>query len=180
MDLLMAEKASVLADYRERAKKEINRAFLYAYEDQAQALFDNYIRNATAFCLKRTIADQVTREERQPDERLMRSIEEMAGISDSAKGEFRQGLFVFKSDALDRGEAFDFKSYPPLQEAIERKLIADLRNIVSLTLADTARRDPKTLERKSEAIAKLRERGYCPVCAEALLEFVGDLLRREE
>ena len=180
IDLLMAEKASVLADYRQRAKKEINHAFLFAYEDQAQALFDNYIRNATAFCLKRTIADPVTHEEREPDERLMRSIEEMAGISESAKAEFRQGLFVFKSDALDRGETFDFKTYPPLQEAIEKKLIADLKNIVSLTLADKSRRDPKTLERKNEAISKLQERGYCPVCAEALLEFVGDILRREE
>jgi serine protein kinase len=180
MDLLMAEKGSVLAEYRQRAKKEINHAFLFAYEDQAQALFDNYMRNATAFCLKRKIADAVTKEEREPDERLMRSIEEMVGISESAKAEFRQGLFVFKSDSIDRGEHFDFKSYPPLQEAIEKKLIADLKNIVSLTLTDKSRRDPKTLERKSEAIAKLRERGYCPVCAEAVLDFVGEMLRREE
>jgi serine protein kinase len=180
MDLLMAEKGSVVAEYRQRAKKEINRAFLFAYEDQAQALFDNYMRNATAFCLKRKITDPVTHEEREPDERLMRSIEEMVGISDSAKSEFRQGLFVFKSDAIDRGESFDFKTYPPLQEAIEKKLIADLKNIVSLTLTDKSRRDPKTLERKNDAIAKLREKGYCPACAEALLDFVGEMLRREE
>jgi serine protein kinase len=180
MDLLMAEKGSVVAEYRQRAKKEINRAFLFAYEDQAQALFDNYMRNATAFCLKRKITDPVTHEEREPDERLMRSIEEMVGISDSAKSEFRQGLFVFKSDAMDRGESFDFKTYPPLQEAIEKKLIADLKNIVSLTLTDKSRRDPKTLERKNDAIAKLKEKGYCPACAEALLDFVGEMLRREE
>jgi serine protein kinase len=180
ISLLLAEKSSVLAEYRERAKKEINRAFLYAYEDQAQALFDNYIKNATAFCLKRKIVDPVTHEEQEPDERLMRSIEEMIGISEGAKAEFRQGLFVFKSDAIDRDESFDFHSYPPLQEAIEKKLIADLKNIVSLTLADKTRKDPKTLERKNEAVNKLVEKGYCPVCAEALLEFVGEMLRKEE
>lgn len=179
-NLLMAEKGSVLADYREKAKKEINKAFLYAYDDQAQALFDNYMKNATAFCLKRKIVDPVTQEESEPDERLMRSIEEMIGISEGAKAEFRQGLFVFKSDAMDRKEPFDFHSYPPLQEAIEKKLIADLKNIVSLTLTDKSRRDPKTLERKQEAISKLIERGYCPVCAEALLDFVGEMLRKEE
>ena len=27
---------------------------------------------------------------------------------------------------------------------------------------------------------KLVEKGYCPVCAEALLEFVGEMLRKEE
>ena len=110
----------------------------------------------------------------------MRSIEEMIGISDGAKSEFRQGLFVFKSDALDRNETFDFKSYPPLQEAIEKKLIADLKNIVSLTIADKTKKDPKTLKRKDDAIAKLGENGYCPHCAEALLQFVGEMLRKEE
>jgi serine protein kinase len=180
INLLMAEKGSVLAEYREKAKKEINRAFLYAYEDQAQALFDNYMRNATASCLKRKIMDPVTHEEQEPDEKLMRSIEEMIGIPESSKGEFRQGLFVFKSDALDRSEAFDFKSYSPLQEAIEKKLIADLKNIVSLTLTDRSRRDPQTLERKQDAIDKLTEKGYCPVCAEKVLEFVGEMLRKEE
>jgi serine protein kinase len=180
VSLLLDEKGSVVADFRERAKKEVNRAFLYAYDDQAQALFDNYIRNATAYCLKRKIIDPVTQDEREPDEKLMRSIEEMIGVSEGAKGEFRQGLFVFKSDAADRSQPFDFRSYPPLQEAIEKKLIADLKNIVSLTLADKTRRDPKTVERKNEAVSKLQERGYCPVCAEALLEFVGEMLRKEE
>lgn len=180
VNLLLAEKGSVLAEYREKAKKEINKAFLYAYEDQAQALFDNYMKNATAYCLKRKIMDPVTHDEQEPDERLMRSIEEMIGISEGAKSEFRQGLFVFKSDALDRKESFDFKSYPPLQEAIEKKLIADLKNMVSLTLADKTRKDPKTLERKKGAVDKLLEKGYCPVCAEALLEFVGEMLRKEE
>ncbi len=180
MSLLLDEKGSVVSDYRERAKKEVNRAFLYAYEDQAQALFDNYMKNATAYCLKRKMVDPVTREEGEPDEKLMRSIEEMIGVSEGSKSEFRQGLFVFKSDAADRNESFDFKSYPPLQEAIEKKLIADLKNIVSLTLTDKTRRDPKTTDRKSEAVAKLQEKGYCPVCAEALLEFVGEMLRKEE
>ncbi len=178
--LLLGEKNSVLAEYRERARKEVNRAFLFAYEDQAQALFDNYMKHATAFCLRRKLVDPVTREEQEPDEKLMRSIEEMIGIPDGAKSEFRQGLFVFKSDALERGGSFDFKNYPPLQEAIEKKLIADLKNIVSLTLADRSRRDPKTAERKQEAVAKLLDRGYCPICAEALLEFVGEMLRKEE
>jgi len=180
MSLLLDEKGSVVADYRERAKKEVNRAFLYAYDDQAQALFDNYMKNATAYCLKRKLVDPVTREEGEPDEKLMRSIEEMIGVSEGAKSEFRQGLFVFKSDAADRSQPFDFKSYPPLQEAIEKKLIADLKNIVSLTLADKTRRDPKTVERKNEAVSKLEEKGYCPACAEALLEFVGEMLRKEE
>ena len=180
MNLLLGEKNSVLSEYRELAKKEVNRAFLFAYEDQAQALFDNYMKNATAYCLKKKIVDPVTQEEQEPDEKLMRSIEEKIGIPEGAKSEFRQGLFVFKSDAVDRGEKFDFKHYAPLQEAIEKKLISDLKNIVSLTLVDKSRRDPQTMERKQEAITRLTDKGYCPICAESLLGFVGEMLRKEE
>ena len=180
LNLLIGEKDSVLSEYREMAKKEVNRAFLFAYEDQAQALFDNYMKNATAFCLKKKIRDPVTHEDQDPDEKLMRSIEELIGVSENAKKEFRQGIFVFKSDALDQGKEFSFTTYTPLQEAIERKLMGDLKNVVSLTIADKSRKDPKTLKRRQDALEALQQKGYCPVCGENLLQFVGDILRKEE
>jgi serine protein kinase len=180
MNLLVGEKDSVLSEFREVAKKEVNRAFLFAYEDQAQALFDNYMKNATAFCLKKKIRDPVTHEDQDPDEKLMRSIEELIGVSENAKREFRQGIFVFKSDAIDQKREFSFLTYTPLQEAIERKLIGDLKNVVSLTIADKTRKDPKTMKRRQDALEALEQKGYCPVCAENLLQFVGDILRREE
>ncbi|MGO9313848.1 MAG: protein prkA [Syntrophobacteraceae bacterium] len=179
IELLKGEKGSTLSEYRDEARREVNRAFLFAYEDQAQALFDNYMKNATAYCLKRKTIDPVTQEEQEPDEKLMRSIEEMIGISEIAKREFRQGLFVFKSDAFDRGEHFSFDTYLPLQEAIEKKLMSDLKNLVSLTIADKNVRDPKTIKRKDDAVSKLLEKGYCPVCANNLLHFVGEMLRKE-
>ena len=75
---------------------------------------------------------------------------------------------------------FSFNTYTPLQEAIEKKLIGDLKNVVSLTIADKTRKDPKTLKRREDALEALNEKGYCPACAESLLQFVGDLLRKEE
>ena len=180
LELLKGEKGSALSEYRAEARREVNRAFLFAYEDQAQALFENYMKNAVSFCLKRKMVDPVTHEEQEPDEKLMRSIEEMIGISELAKREFRQGLFVFKSDALDRGDKFSFDTYIPLQEGIEKKLMADLRNIVSLTLGEEdVRGDPKKQKRREDALSKLMEKGYCPVCAHNLLHFVGEMLRKE-
>ncbi len=178
--LLMADKGSVNAEYREVAKKEVNRAFLFAYEDQAQSLFDNYIKHTTSFCLKKKMTDQVTGEALEADERLMRSIEEMIGVSENAKREFRQGIFVFKSDALDQGKPFDFKSYQPLNEAIEKKLMADLKNVVSLTIADPNKKDPKSLKRRGDAIDSLKSKGYSERNAERLLQYVGEVLRKEE
>jgi len=180
LNFLIGEKDSVLSEFKQIAKKEVNRAFLFAYEDQAQALFDNYMKNATAFCLKKKIRDPITHEEQEPDDKLMRSIEELIGVSENTKKEFRQGIFVFKSDAIDQGKEFSFNTYTPLQEAIEKKLIGDLKNVVSLTIADKTRKDPKTVKRREDALEALKEKGYCPACAESLLQFVGDLLRKEE
>jgi serine protein kinase len=178
--LLMADKGSVNGEYREVAKKEVNRAFLFAYEDQAQSLFDNYIKNTTSFCLKKKMTDPVTGEPIEADEKLMRSIEEMIGVSENAKREFRQGIFVFKSDAMDQGKPFDFKSYQPLNEAIEKKLMSDLKNVVSLTIADPNKKDPKTMKRRDDAIEALKSKGYSERNAERLLQFVGEVLRKEE
>lgn len=178
--LLMADKASVNSEYREVAKKEVNRAFLFAYEDQAQNLFENYIKNTTSFCLKKKMSDQVTGEPIEPDEKLMRSIEEMIGVSENAKREFRQGIFVFKSDSIDQGKNFDFKSYQPLNDAIEKKLMADLKNVVSLTIADPNKKDPKAVKRRDDAIESLKSRGYSEAGAERLLQYVGEILRKEE
>ncbi len=151
-----------------------------AYEDQAQALFDNYIKEARAYCLKHKIPDPVTGQEREPDEKLMRGIEERIGVSENSKREFRQGIFVFQSEAMSQEESFSFETYQPLQEAIEKKLIDDLKNVVSLTIADKTKRDPKTLKKREDALGALKRKGYCDVCAENLLQFVGDILRREE
>jgi len=74
-NMLTGEKDSVSAEYKELAKKEINIAFLHAYEEQANALFDNYMRNAEAFCKKEKVHDSITDEYADPDEQLMRSIE---------------------------------------------------------------------------------------------------------
>jgi serine protein kinase len=177
--MLTGEKDSVSHEYKDIAKREINVAFLYAYEEQANTLFDNYMRNVEAFCKKEKVDDSITGEYTDPDEKLMRSIEELINIPVNSKSEFRNGIFVHKSSAQDRGERFTFKSYPSLKEAIEKKLMSDLKNVVSLTLADPSKTDKKTKKRRVEAIERLLDNGYCEHCANNLLAFVGEILRRE-
>lgn len=46
---------------------------------------DNYLDNVEAYCNKSKIRDPLTGEEMNPDEKLMRSIEEQIGISENAK-----------------------------------------------------------------------------------------------
>jgi serine protein kinase len=161
------------------AKKEVNMAFLTAYEEQAQSLFENYIINASSYCKKEKVYDSITGEYSEPDEKLMRQIEEFISVPVNAKNEFRQQIFVYKASRLERKLPFTFKDYDPLRTAIEKKLMSDLKNVVSLTIADKSATDDKSKKRRKSAINKMMEHGYCEICATQVLAFVGELLRRE-
>jgi serine protein kinase len=182
LNLLIGDKDSVSAEYKEVAKKEVNMAFLYAYEEQANTLFDNYMRNISAFCRKEKIHDSITGEYSDADEKLMRSIEELVpgGVPENSKSEFRNGIFVYKASALENKKKFSYKNYPPLKDAIEKKLMGDLKSVVSLSLADTTSTDPKTKRRSEKAFKTLLKNGYCKECANVLLSFIGEVLRKEE
>jgi len=180
LNILIGDKDSVSYEYKEVAKKEVNMAFLYAYEEQAQTLFENYMRNITAFCRKEKVFDSITGEYSDPDEKLMRSIEELIPVPENSKSEFRNGIFVHKSYALEKNNPFTYNEYPPLKDAIEKKLMSDLKSVVSLSLADTSSTDPKAKRRRTKALDNLTEKGYCRECANVLLSFIGEILRRED
>jgi len=179
INLLLSEKESVSSEYKEIAKKEVNMSFMSAYEEQAQSLFDNYLLNASAYCKKEKVMDSITGEYSDPDEKLMRQIEEFISVPVNAKTEFRQGIFVYKSSQLERGKEFTFKDYDPLRTAIEKKLMSDLKNVVSLTIADKSSTDLKSKARRTTVIERLKKNGYCEECAKILLSFVGEILRKE-
>jgi serine protein kinase len=179
LGLLIGGKESVAAEYKDVAKKEVNMAFIYAYEEQAQALFNNYMNNVTAFCKKEKVFDSITGEYSDPDEKLMRSLEELIEVPENSKKEFRNQIFVHESSVLRQGRSFTYNDYDPLREAVEKKLMKDLKNVVSLSIADTTNVNPKTSKKREEALEKLIERGYCKECANILLSFVAEVIRKE-
>jgi len=177
--MLLGEKESVSAEFKDIARKEVNMAFISAYEEQAQSLFDNYMINASAFCRKEKVQDMLTGESSDPDEKLMRQIEELIGVPVNSKMEFRQGLFVHKASLLERGLPFTFKDYAPLKDAIEKFLIKSLKDLVNLTLANKAATDEKTKKRRQDVFDRLITKGYCEHCANTLLQFISEVLRKE-
>lgn len=165
-------------EYDELAKKEIQKAFVYSYEESAKTLFDNYLDNVEAYCNWQKIRDPLTGEEMDPDERLMRSIEEQIGISENAKKAFREEILIRMSTYSRKGKRFDYNSHERLREAIEKKLFADLKDIVKITTS-TKTPDENQLKKINEVTKRLiDEHGYCPVCANEMLRYVGSLLNR--
>ncbi|HEU4769233.1 MAG TPA: PrkA family serine protein kinase [Pyrinomonadaceae bacterium] len=165
-------------EYDELAKVEVQRAFVYSFEEMARTMCNNYLDNVEAFCNKERIKDPITEEEMEPDEQLMRSIEEQIGISENAKNTFRQEILIRISSYARKGKPFEYNSHERLKEAIEKKIFADLKDVVKITTSAKTP-DPDQLRRINEVVDRLvKEHGYCPVCANELLTYVGTLLSR--
>jgi len=108
----------------------------------------------------------------------MRSIEEQIGITENAKKTSREEILIRISSLARRGLSFDYRSHERLREAIEKKLFADLRDVVKITTS-TKTPDQEQLRRINEVVDRLiKEQGYCAVCANELLKYVGTLLNR--
>src|SRR5918911_1187241 len=165
-------------EYDDIAKNEVQRAFVYSFEEMAKGLCDNYLDNVEAYCNKEKLKDRITEEEMDPDEQLMRSIEEQIGISENAKNTFRQEILIRISSYSRKGKAFEYNSHERLKEAIEKKIFADLKDVVKITTSAKTP-DADQLRRINEVVDRLvKDGGYCPVCANELLTYVGTLLSR--
>ncbi|MDF2557919.1 MAG: Serine protein kinase [Bacillales bacterium] len=165
-------------EYDELAKREVQKAFVYSYEESAKTLMNNYLDNVEAYCNKTKFHDPLTGEELSPDEKLMRSIEEQIGISENAKKAFREEILIRISAYARKGKRFDYNSHDRLREAIQKKLFADLKDVVKITTS-VKTPDEQQLKKVNDVIARLIEDyGYNSTSANDLLKYVGSLLNR--
>jgi serine protein kinase len=165
-------------EYDNIAKIEVQRAFVYSFEEMAKNMCNAYLDNVESYCNKDKMKDPITEEEVEPDERLMRSIEEQIGISENAKNTFRQEILIRISSYSRKGKPFEYSSHERLKEAIEKKIFADLKDVVKITTSAKTP-DADQLRRINEVVDRLvKEHGYCTVCANELLSYVGTLLSR--
>src|SRR4028119_1574081 len=124
----------------------------------AVTICNNYLDNVEAYCNKDRINDPITEEEMESDEQLMRSIEQQIGISENAKNTFRQEILIRISSFARKGKPFEYKSHERLKEAIEKKIFADLKDVVKITTS-TKTPDPDQLRRINEVIDRLANDG---------------------
>lgn len=165
-------------EYDEIAKREVQKAFVYSYEESAKTLMENYLDNVEAYCHNNKLRDPLTGEEINPNEKLMRSIEEQIGISENAKKAFREEILIRISVYARKGKQFDYNSHERLREAIQKKLFADLKDVVKITTSSKTP-DESQLKKINDVIARLiDEYGYNSVSANELLQYVGSLLNR--
>ena len=170
---------SIREEYLKILEGEIAKAFVTAYEEQAQSLFDNYLDNAESFTTKQKMKDRVTNEERDPDEKFLRAIEEQIGISGSSKDGFRADVTAYMFAKVRRGQKVDYKAYEPLKEAIESYLIASVKDLARIVTKSKSR-DNEQQKKHSEMVNTLvNDYGYTPDSAEEIITFAANNLWRD-
>lgn len=165
-------------EYDEIAKREVQKAFIHSFEEAARQLFNAYLDNVEAYCQGTRLRDPLTDEEIEPDEGLMRAVEEQIGVGEAGKRAFREEILLRISTLARRGKKFDLNSHEKLQEAIEKKLFADLRDVVKITSL-THTPVPEEAWKIDQVVQRLiKDYGYCRHCATELLRYTGNLLNR--
>jgi len=169
----------VREEYLKILENEIAKAFVTAYEEQAQTLFNSYLDNAEAHTTHQKIKDRVTSEERQPDERFMRAIEEQIGITGSARDGFRSDVTAYMFAKMRRREKVDFRSYEPLKEAIESYLIASVKDMARIVTKSISRDDDQQKKYSEMVQTMIDEYGYTGESAEEVLTYASNNLWRD-
>lgn len=165
-------------EYDKIAKQEVQKAFVYSYEESAKTLLENYLDNVEAYCHHNKLTDPLTGDTIDPNEKLMRSIEEQIGISENAKKAFREEILIRISVYARKGQVFDYHSHEQLRTAIQKKLFADLKDVVKITTTSKTP-DETQIKRINQVIARLiDEHGYESNSANELLQYVGSLLNQ--
>jgi serine protein kinase len=165
-------------EYLEVLEKEITKAFVYSYQEQAESLFQNYLDHAEAYVNKTKVRDRNTKEELQPDEGFLKSIEEQIAIIGTAAEGFRQEVIAYLWATSRRGEKVSYKSYEPLKEAIEKRLMTSVRDI-SRIITKARTRDEEQTEKYNTMVKTLLENGYCNSCVDVVLKYASNNLWKD-
>jgi serine protein kinase len=165
--------------YNRWVKEDVHKALFVSFEQEAQQLLDKYLDEVEATLDNRTVKDPITSEERKPDERFLRSVEEKIRISESGKLSFRQEVVRKAMGAYKRGEKFTLDSHAPLHDAVEQYLFEQRRDVLRLVSSST-RPDDETRQKISVVEKRLvDEYGYDSHSAREALNYVTTLLAQE-
>ena len=165
--------------YNKWVKEDVHKALFVSFEQEAQDLLDKYLDEVEATLDNRLIKDPMTGEERKPDERFLRSVEEKIDVSDSGKQSFRQEIVRKAMGAFKRGDKFTLNSHALLHDAIGQYLFEQRRDV--LRLVSSATRPDEEAKQKISVVEKrlVEEYGYDAHSAREALNYVTTLLAQE-
>lgn len=168
----------VKQEYEDVVKNEVQRA-ISADEDAIAKLCSNYIDNVKAYTQKEKIKNKYTGLYDEPDERLMRAIEEKIDIPDSRKDDFRREIMNYIGALAIDGKTFNWRTNERLQKALELKLFEDQKDSIKLKTLVSSVVDKETQEKIDVVRGRLiKDFGYDEESATDVLNFVASIFAR--
>jgi len=151
----------VKQEYEETVKNEVQRA-ISADEGAIKGLCNNYIDNVKAYTQKEKVKNKYTGQYEDPDERLMRSIEEKIDILEGQKDDFRREIMNYIGALAVEGKQFEYDTNERLHRALELKLFEDQKDSIKLTSLVSSVVDKETQEKIDVVRGRLiKDHGYC-------------------
>src|SRR5438105_5930671 len=170
--------AVVREEYEDILKAEVQRA-ISADEDAIKRLAANYIENVRAYTQHERVRNRYTGRDEEPDERLMRSIEEKIDIPESRKDDFRQEIMNYIGRLALDGKKFEYNTNARLLKALELKLFEDQRDTIKLKNLVSTVVDDET-QQKIDVVKQrlIKYFGYNETSAADVLNYVASIFAR--
>ena len=168
---------TVISEYSKIAKNEVQKAFFVNFESEIQNLLSNYMDHVEAFLDGSKVEDEWG-DLHEPNERLMRSIEEKIKISQSGRKSFRQEIYRKMLKSATKDGEYNYKEHPKLKEALEKQLFDERQDVIRLTVSSTTK-DEETLKKINVIVETLVDKyGYSVESANKLLRYVSSVMAR--
>ncbi|MEL6186036.1 MAG: serine protein kinase [Myxococcota bacterium] len=170
--------AYVKQEYEDIVKNEVQRA-ISADEEAVQKLCANYIDNVKAYTQREKVKNKYTGQDEEPDERLMRSIEEKIDIAETRKDDFRREIMNYIGALAIEGKVFDYRTNERLHKALEAKLFEDQKDSIKLSSLISNVVDRET-QKKIDIVKQrmIRNFGYNEESATDVLNYVASIFAR--
>lgn len=171
----------VMRELDEILKEEVQKA-LVGDEKAIIRLCTNYIDNMMAYIQKSKVKNPYTGKDQEPDERLMRSIEEKIDIPEVQADDFRREVSIFIGALARQNKTFEWNSNPRLEKALKAKLFEDTKDHIKLSalnMEGASVVNPEMQEKIDQIKARLiKHHGYTDESATDVLNYVGSIFAR--
>ncbi|MCH8251321.1 MAG: serine protein kinase [Planctomycetes bacterium] len=168
----------VREEYEDILKSEVQRA-ISADEEAIGRLCSNYIENVRAYTQHEKVRNKYTGKDEEPDERLMRSIEDKIDIPETRKDDFRQEIMNYIGALSLDGKKFEYSTNARLHKALELKLFEDQRDTIKLKNVVSGVVDEET-QAKIDVVKQrlIKYFGYNETSATDVLNYVASIFAR--
>jgi serine protein kinase len=158
-------------------KNEVQTAMI-ADRAALERLCSNYIDHVFAYVNKEKVRDPITGQYIEPNERLMRDIEEKVEplVPESQKDDFRNEIIRHIATLERRGKKFTWDASEKLRRSLEKKLFEERKDTYKITSVVSTALSEEDKKRIDEVKARLKEYyGYCDECADATVRYIADV-----